>query len=126
VEENRTPICLLAKMVKFKQTIGRGTRTYDHPDGKGSSWIPYFSFWRIRERLPQKRVSPAQSPGSSISRVPQKMGCPLPAFKLKDTVALTLEARYIHWSCAGINKRSLDLNGVTGMPGLAFSFRRFL
>ena len=41
---------------------------------------------------------------------------------LKDNVALTLESRYIHWSCAGISKPNLGLNGVTGMLGLTLFF----
>jgi opacity protein-like surface antigen len=41
---------------------------------------------------------------------------------LKDNVALTLEARYVHWSCAGISHPNLGLNGVTGMLGLTFYF----
>jgi len=41
---------------------------------------------------------------------------------LKDNVALTLEGRYVHWSCAGLSKPNLGLNGVTGMLGLTFFF----
>jgi lipid A 3-O-deacylase len=41
---------------------------------------------------------------------------------LKDNVALTLEARYVHWSCAGISNPNLGLNGVTGMLGVTFFF----
>ncbi len=41
---------------------------------------------------------------------------------LKDNVALTLETRYVHWSCAGISKPNLGLNGVTEMLGVTFFF----
>jgi lipid A 3-O-deacylase len=41
---------------------------------------------------------------------------------LRENVALSLEARYVHWSCAGLNKPNLGLNGVTGMLGLTFFF----
>jgi opacity protein-like surface antigen len=41
---------------------------------------------------------------------------------LKDNVALTLEARYIHWSCAGISRPNLGLNGIAGMFGVSFFF----
>jgi hypothetical protein len=41
---------------------------------------------------------------------------------LKDNFALTLESHYIHWSCAGIHKPNLGLNGVTGMLGVTFFF----
>jgi len=33
-----------------------------------------------------------------------------------------LDAHYTHWSCAGINKPNLGLNGVTGLLGLTFFF----
>ena len=41
---------------------------------------------------------------------------------LKDNLALTLESHFIHWSCAGIHKPNLGLNGVTGMLGVTFFF----
>jgi hypothetical protein len=40
----------------------------------------------------------------------------------KDNVALTLEAHYTHWSCAGIHQPNLGLNGVTGTLGVTFFF----
>jgi lipid A 3-O-deacylase len=41
---------------------------------------------------------------------------------LRDNVAITLDAHYTHWSCAGLHKPNLGLNGVTGMLGVAFFF----
>jgi len=41
---------------------------------------------------------------------------------LKDHLALSLEARYIHWSCAGIHQPNSGLNGVTGLLGLTYFF----
>lgn len=41
---------------------------------------------------------------------------------LSDNLALSLEARYIHWSCAGIHQPNAGLNGVTGLLGLTFFF----
>jgi opacity protein-like surface antigen len=41
---------------------------------------------------------------------------------IRDNLALTLEARYLHMSCAGISQPNLGLNGVTGMLGLSFFF----
>jgi opacity protein-like surface antigen len=38
----------------------------------------------------------------------------------KDNVALTLEARYVHWSCAGLHKPNLWLNRIQGMLGVTF------
>jgi hypothetical protein len=41
---------------------------------------------------------------------------------LKDNLGLTLEARYVHLSCAGISRPNLGLNGVTGMLGVTIFF----
>jgi hypothetical protein len=41
---------------------------------------------------------------------------------LKDNVALSVEAHYLHWSCGGIHKPNLGLNGVAGMLGISFLF----
>jgi hypothetical protein len=41
---------------------------------------------------------------------------------LKDDMALTVDARYVHWSCAGLHEPNLGLNGVTGMLGLTYFF----
>ena len=41
---------------------------------------------------------------------------------LTNNLALSLETRYFHMSCAGINKPNLGLNGVTGMLGVTVFF----
>jgi len=41
---------------------------------------------------------------------------------LRDTLALSVEARYLHMSSADISKPNLGLNGVTGLLGLAYFF----
>jgi lipid A 3-O-deacylase len=41
---------------------------------------------------------------------------------LKENVALSLEARYLHMSCAGISTPNHGLNGITGMLGLGLFF----
>lgn len=41
---------------------------------------------------------------------------------LRDNLALNLEVRYFHMSCAGISSPNLGLNGVLGMLGLTFFF----
>ncbi len=38
-------------------------------------------------------------------------------------LALTVEGRYLHMSCAGIHSPNLGLNGVTGLIGLTWFFR---
>jgi hypothetical protein len=40
----------------------------------------------------------------------------------KEQVALTAEAHYVHWSCAGIHQPNHGLNGVTGTLGVTFFF----
>ena len=41
---------------------------------------------------------------------------------IKDHVAITVEARYMHWSCARLSDPNLGLNGVTGMLGITRFF----
>lgn len=41
---------------------------------------------------------------------------------IKDNLALTVEAKYVHWSCAGLSDPNLGLNGVTGLAGVTFLF----
>jgi lipid A 3-O-deacylase len=41
---------------------------------------------------------------------------------LRDNLALNLDVRYFHMSCAGISSPNLGLNGIMGMIGLAFFF----
>ncbi len=41
---------------------------------------------------------------------------------LTDHVALSAEVRYAHWSCAGLHKPNLGLNGVTGLLGISWFF----
>ncbi|MDB6124287.1 MAG: putative exported protein [Pedosphaera sp.] len=41
---------------------------------------------------------------------------------IEENVALTMEVRYLHMSCAGLHDPNLGLNGVTGMAGLTFFF----
>lgn len=41
---------------------------------------------------------------------------------IKDNVSLSAEARYVHWSCAGIDHPNNGLNGITGLLGLNYFF----
>jgi lipid A 3-O-deacylase len=41
---------------------------------------------------------------------------------IRDNLAVTVEARYLHMSCAGIHKPNLGLNGVAGFLGLTWFF----
>lgn len=44
------------------------------------------------------------------------------AWFIRDNVAITLESRYTHWSCAGLHHPNLGLNGITGLLGITFYF----
>jgi hypothetical protein len=41
---------------------------------------------------------------------------------LNETMAVTLDAHYVHWSCAGLHKPNLGLNGITGTISVTFFF----
>ena len=41
---------------------------------------------------------------------------------IKDNLALSAEARYVHWSCAGITQPNDGLNGIEGLLGLTYFF----
>jgi hypothetical protein len=47
---------------------------------------------------------------------------PTNRLRLLNHRAVSVEARYVHWSCAGISDPNLGLNGVTGMLGLSLFF----
>ena len=41
---------------------------------------------------------------------------------IRDNVALSIEARYLHMSCAGLSKPNLGLNNINGMVGISWFF----
>ena len=41
---------------------------------------------------------------------------------IRDNVALSIEARYLHMSCAGMRTPNLGLNNVNGMAGISWFF----
>jgi hypothetical protein len=41
---------------------------------------------------------------------------------VRDSVAITVEARYVHWSNAGIEKPNSGLNGITALFGMTFFY----
>jgi hypothetical protein len=41
---------------------------------------------------------------------------------IRDNVALGIEARYLHMSCADINTPNLGLNNVNGMVSISWFF----
>ena len=41
---------------------------------------------------------------------------------IRNNLAITAEARYLHLSCGGMNSPNLGLNGVAGMIGLSWFF----
>ncbi len=41
---------------------------------------------------------------------------------IRNNLAPSFEARYVHWSCAGLHKPNPGLNGVTGLTGVTYFF----
>ena len=41
---------------------------------------------------------------------------------IRDNVALSIEVRYLHMSCAGMSSPNLGLNSVNGMVGISWFF----
>lgn len=82
----------------------------------GTRWIPFFD---IGAGVSATSIGPPDLSGTFEFNLQAGTGI---QWFLKDNMALTLEARYLHMSCAGINHPNLGLNGVTGMLGVAFFF----
>ena len=82
----------------------------------GTRWIPFFD---VGVGVSATSIGPPDLSGTFEFNLQAGTGI---QWFLKDNMALTLEARYLHMSCAGINHPNLGLNGVTGMLGVAFFF----
>jgi hypothetical protein len=41
---------------------------------------------------------------------------------LRDNLALSLETRYVYWSCAGLHQPNSGLNGLTELLGITYFF----
>jgi len=82
----------------------------------GTRWIPFVD---LGAGVTATSIGPPDLSGTFEFNDHAGMGT---HWFLKDNVALTVEARYVHWSCAGLSEPNLGLNGVTGMLGLTFFF----
>ena len=82
----------------------------------GTRWIPFFD---VGVGVSATSIGPPDLSGTFEFNLQAGTGI---QWFLKDNMALTLEARYLHMSCAGINHPNLGLNGVTGMLGVVFFF----
>jgi len=82
----------------------------------GTRWIPFVD---VGAGVTATGIGPPDLSGTFEFNLQAGTGI---EWFLKDNMALTLEARYVHWSCAGIHQPNLGLNGVTGMLGIAFFF----
>jgi lipid A 3-O-deacylase len=82
----------------------------------GTHWIPYGDFGA---GVTATGIGPPDLSGTFEFNLQAGGGV---LWFVKENVALTLDAHYVHWSCAGLHKPNLGLNGVTGMLGVAFFF----
>jgi len=82
----------------------------------GTRWIPFVDFGA---GVTATRIGPPDLSGTFEFNLQGGAGI---QWFLKQNVALTVEARCVHWSCAGINDPNDGLNGVTGLVGWSFFF----
>lgn len=82
----------------------------------GTRWIPFAD---IGAGVTATSIGPPDLSGTFEFNLQAGTGV---QYFLKDNLALSLEARYVHWSCAGLHQPNLGLNGVTGLLGVTFFF----
>jgi len=82
----------------------------------GTHWIPFVD---IGAGVTATGIGPPDLSGTFEFNLQGGLGV---QWFVKENISLSLEARYVHWSCAGITHPNLGLNGVTGMLGLTFFF----
>jgi len=82
----------------------------------GTRWIPFVD---LGAGVTATSIGPPDLSGTFEFNLQACVGT---HWFIKERVALTMEARYLHLSCARINDPNLGLNGVTGMVGLTFFF----
>ena len=82
----------------------------------GTRWIPYFD---LGAGVTATSISAPDLSNTFEFNLQATVGT---HWFIRDNLALTLEARYLHMSCAGISKPNLGLNAVLGMVGLTFFF----
>jgi hypothetical protein len=82
----------------------------------GTRWIPFFD---CGAGVTATGIGPPDLSGTFEFNLQAGTGI---QWFFKDNAALSVEARYTHWSCAGLHQPNLGINGVTGMLGLTFFF----
>ena len=82
----------------------------------GTPWIP---FCDIGAGVSGTGIGPPDLSGTFEFNLQGGVGV---HWFFKDNAAWTVEARYLHMSCAGISKPNTGLNGVTGLMGLTYFF----
>jgi hypothetical protein len=82
----------------------------------GSHWIPFVD---LGAGVTATTIGPPDLSGTFQFNLQPGIGT---LWFVKAKMALNLEARYLHISCAGIHKPNLGLNGVTGLLGVKVFF----
>jgi len=82
----------------------------------GTRWVPFFD---VGAGVTATGIGPPDLSGTFEFNLQAGGGV---HYFLENNLAITLDAHYTHWSCAGIHKPNNGLNGVTGMLGMTFFF----
>jgi lipid A 3-O-deacylase len=80
----------------------------------GTRWIPFFD---VGAGVTATGIGPPDLSGTFEFNLQAGGGV---HYFLQENLAITLDAHFTHWSCGGIHKPNLGLNGVTGMLGMTF------
>jgi hypothetical protein len=82
----------------------------------GTRWIPFFD---VGAGVTATGIGPPDLSGTFEFNLQAGGGV---HYFLEENLAITLDAHFTHWSCGGIHKPNLGLNGITGMLGMTFFF----
>ncbi len=82
----------------------------------GTRWIPFLD---LGAGVTATSIGPPDLSGIFEFNL---QGCAGLRWFFRDDVALSIEARYLHISCASIHDPNLGLNGVAGFLGLTYFF----
>lgn len=82
----------------------------------GTRWVPFFD---IGAGVTATGIGPPDLSGTFEFNLQAGGGV---HYFLQENLAVTLDAHYTHWSCAGLHQPNLGLNGITGMLGMTFFF----
>ena len=82
----------------------------------GTHWVPYFD---AGAGVTATSIGPPDLSHTFEFNLQAATGV---RWFIRDNLALSLEARYLHMSCAGLSTPNLGLNNVNGMVGLSWFF----